>query len=365
MRIVIATAQVPFVRGGAELHAEGLRDALQLSGHQAEIAAIPFKWYPPERILDNILACRNLDLTESCGTPIDLLIGLKFPAYFIEHPRKVIWVLHQYRDAYDLWGHEYGALHRYASGRMIRDAIEQADRMLIPRAKKVFANSLKVAERLKSYCGIDSEPLYHPPPNASQFHCGDYQPYFFFPSRLNRVKRQELVLQALARTRHPVEVRFCGAGDDLDYAGSLPPLARELKLGTRVQWLGDITEKDKADQYANALAVLFPPWDEDYGYVTLEAMLSAKAVITCSDSGGPLEFVRSSETGSGETGLVADPTPESLASAMDALWEDRAAEGKSAEGKSKAQRMGEAGRKLCETLGVSWKHAVEKLLSCV
>src|SRR5262249_34592011 len=122
------------------------------------------------------------------------------------------------------------------------------------------------------------------------------------------------------------------------------------RVDPRVQWLGDIPEKDKADQYANALGVIFPPWDEDYGYVTLEAMLSSKAVITCSDSGGPLEFVRHAETG-----LIAEPTPESLAAAMDRLWEDRA----------KSQRMGEAGRKLCDTLGVSWKHAVEKLLSCV
>ena len=43
-----------------------------------------------------------------------------------------------------------------------------------------------------------------------------------------------------------------------------------------------------------ALGVIFPPLDEDYGYVTLEAMLAAKPVITCTDSGGPLEFVGAS-----------------------------------------------------------------------
>src|SRR5438270_5136756 len=102
MRVLIATVQVPFVRGGAELLAEGLRDALQRAGHQAEIASIPFKWYPPDRILDAMLAARLVDVTESCGSAIDTVIGLKFPAYYMQHPRKTLWVLHQYRAAYDL-----------------------------------------------------------------------------------------------------------------------------------------------------------------------------------------------------------------------------------------------------------------------
>ena len=88
MRILIATVQVPFVRGGAEIHAKGLRSALRAEGHEAEIVAVPFKWYPPERILDHMLACRLLDLTESAGTPVDRVIGLKFPAYFVPHPHK-------------------------------------------------------------------------------------------------------------------------------------------------------------------------------------------------------------------------------------------------------------------------------------
>src|SRR5439155_3184295 len=66
---------------GAEIHAEGLLQALRVEGHEAEIVAVPFKWYPPERILETMLACRLLDLTESAGTRVDRVIGLKFPAY--------------------------------------------------------------------------------------------------------------------------------------------------------------------------------------------------------------------------------------------------------------------------------------------
>jgi len=127
MRILIATSQVPFIRGGAEIHAEGLRDALRAVGHEAEIIAIPFKWYPPQQILDHMLACRLLDLTEVAGTPVDLLIGLKFPAYLIPHPNKVLWILHQHRTAYELWDHPLSDMIYYPNGAQVRDELPSAD----------------------------------------------------------------------------------------------------------------------------------------------------------------------------------------------------------------------------------------------
>ena len=277
MRIVLATTQVPFVRGGAEILTEGLRDALLKQGHEAEIVAVPFKWYPPERLLDAMLACRLLDLTESCGTGIDVLIGLKFPAYYIAHPRKVIWLLHQHRAAYDLWGHKFADLHLQPNGRQIRDAIEQADRRLLPEAREIFSLSRNVSDRLQKYCGLVSTPLYNPPLNAERYYCERADEYFFFPSRLNRAKRQELVLEALAQTREPVQVRFAGVADEAAYPAQLRELARTLEIEQRVQWLGDISEGAKIAQYARCTGVLYPPLDEDYGYVTLEAHAGGQA----------------------------------------------------------------------------------------
>jgi glycosyltransferase involved in cell wall biosynthesis len=92
--------------------------------------------------------------------------------------------------------------------------------------------------------------------------------------------------------------------------------------------------------------VLFPPVDEDYGYITLEAMLARKPVITCTDSGGPLEFVRDRETG-----LVVEPGAAALASAMDRVWSNRDA----------ARQWGEAGRALYDQLRISWTHVVDSL----
>lgn len=348
MRILIATVQVPFIRGGAEIHAEGLRDALRAAGHETEILAIPFKWYPPEKILDHILACRLLDVSEVAGTRVDRLIGLRFPAYLIPHPNKVLWILHQHRTAYDLWDHALSDLVYYPNGSQVREAIEYADRKLIPEARAVFANSRNVAHRLKRFCDIDSTPLYHPPPGAEKFYSGEAGEYLFFPSRLCIPKRQELVLGALAATRNPVRISFAGTSDHPDYTDKLQSLARKLKVQKRVEWLGGISEEEKRAQYANALAVVYPPVDEDYGYVTLEAMLSGKPVITCRDSGGPLEFVVDQGTG-----LIAEPAPEALAAAFDFVWENS----------DKARVWGQAGRDRYASLNLSWSHVIQKLLA--
>jgi glycosyltransferase involved in cell wall biosynthesis len=349
MRVVIATVQVPFIRGGAEILAEQLLNALQSEGHEVEMVAIPFKWYPPERILDHMLACRLLDITSSTGTAVDRVIGLKFPAYLIPHPHKVLWLLHQHRTAYDLWDHPLGDLIRFPNGAQIRAAIREADARLLPQARRIFTISRNVSRRLKKYCGIDSVPLYHPPKHAERFYYEPAENYFFFPSRLQPLKRQALVLQALALTRHPVLVRFAGSADEPPYTEELKGLAKAVKVERRVEWLGHVSEEEKRALYARALAVIFPPLDEDYGYVTLEAMLAAKPVITCTDSGGPLEFVLD-----GQTGLVAAPTPVALAAAMDDLWEDR----------HRAKLQGEAGYAHYHSLGISWPNVVRRLLSC-
>jgi glycosyltransferase involved in cell wall biosynthesis len=349
MRILIATVQVPFIRGGAEILAEGLVRALRAHGHEAEIVAIPFKWYPPERILEQVLACRLLDISESGGDPIDRVIGLKFPAYLIPHRHKVFWLLHQFRTAYELWDNPFGDLDHYPNGPQVREAIRRIDQRLIPESKAVFTISKNVSSRLWHYCGIDSIPLYHPPGRAEQFYVAEAEDYFFFPSRLAPLKRQALVLEALTQTRHPVRVRFAGLADEARYGVELKALAQELSVAQRVEWMGQITEEDKWALYAHAVGIIFPPVDEDYGYVTLEAMLASKPLITCEDSGAPLEFVLDQQTG-----LIAEASPTAMAVAMDRLWEDR----------QLAEAYGEAGKQRYNSLDISWANVVERLLAC-
>jgi glycosyltransferase involved in cell wall biosynthesis len=247
-----------------------------------------------------------------------------------------------------LWDHQLGDLIYSPNGVEVRDAIRQADCQFIPQAKHVFANSANVAARLKYFCDIEATPLYHPPPGAEEFYTSEAEDYLFFPSRLCLPKRQSLVLEALAHTRQSVRVCFAGAADQPAYQNELKSLARKLRVHNRVEWLGEIGEPEKRELYARALAVVYPPIDEDFGYVTLEAMLASKPLIVCTDSGGPLEFLHHEETG-----LIAEPQAAGLAKAFDRLWQDRTA----------AKRWGMAGRTLYAELDITWANVVRRLLS--
>jgi glycosyltransferase involved in cell wall biosynthesis len=346
MRVLILTVQVPFVRGGAEVLADSLQDALRAAGHETEIASIPWKWYPPEQIIDHMLACRLFDVTESMGAPIDRVIGLKFPAYLVSHPNKVLWLLHQHRQAYDLWDSPLGDLCSSPSGPEVREAIRNADQHFIPQAKAVYTISRNVTQRLKAFCGIDSLPLYPPPSQAAAYYCAEAEPYLFFPSRICPEKRQALVLEALVHTSHPVRMRFAGSASRPAYGEELRTLASKLGVDGRVEWLGPVSDADKRKHYAHARAVVYPPSDEDYGYITLEAMLAAKAVLTTTDAGGPLEFVAHRETG-----LIAEPTAQALAAALDEIWQNP----------EQNHHWGRAGRSLYERLDIGWPQVVQRL----
>ena len=347
MRIGVANVQVPFVHGGAEVHANNLVQQLRARGFETELITVPFKWYPPERLLESIAIARMLDLSEANGVRIDRLIGLKFPIYLAPHPDKVLWILHQYRSAYDLWDDsEHGDLINLPMGQAVRAAVHHADRRFIPEAKAIYANSRNVADRLERYNGITAKPLYHPPAGAERFQSADARDYFFFPSRITPLKRQRLVIDALALCKEPVRVVFAGAAEVPSYMAELQQRSRETGLGERVVFKGFTSDEEKLDLYAHSLGVVYPPVDEDYGYVTLEAMLSCKPVITTLDSGGPLEFVEHEQTG-----LVCTPDAAGLAAMMDELWRNRVI----------AMRMGEAGREFYDALGISWDKVIEAL----
>jgi glycosyltransferase involved in cell wall biosynthesis len=342
MRVAIATTQVPFVRGGAEMLAENLASACRAAGHEVAIVSIPFKWYPAACVPDHMLAARLMRADWA-----DRLIGLKFPAYLMPHPSKRLWLLHQHRSAYDLWQAPFCELRHAPDGGHVRQAVRAADAAAFASCERVYTIGPVVSARLQRDCGLDAPPLLHPPPGAGRLRPGAYGDYILFPSRVNESKRQHLVVEALALTRSPVRVCFIGAADAPAYASALQARCAALGVEDRVSWRGAVSDAEREALYADCLAVAYPPADEDYGYVTLEAMLCAKAVITVDDAGGPLGFVRD-----GETGTVCAPEPEALAAALDTAWCNRA----------QTVRRGAAGRALYEALDLGWSSVVGRLL---
>jgi glycosyltransferase involved in cell wall biosynthesis len=345
VRILICTPQVPFVSGGAESQVRNLKTAFNEHGHQAEIVAIPFQWHPPERIVRSMLVWRMLDLNSANGQPVDLVVALKFPAYLIQHPNKVIWLTHQHRQAYDLLGTEYGDLGPDDEAQKVREVIADADTRLIAEARRVYTISATVAERLRKFNRIAGEPLYHPPPGAAAMRSNGYGDYVFYPSRLDRLKRQELLIEAMALVKSRATCVLAGTGPDEE---RLRGLIAQRGVERRVKMLGFVNDQELADWYSRALAVYFGPFAEDYGYVTLEAFQSRKAVLTLSDSGAPLEFVQD-----GVNGFVMPPEPAAIASKIDSLFEKKAL----------AEALGKRGFEIISGLQLGWDKVVRKLLS--
>jgi glycosyltransferase involved in cell wall biosynthesis len=343
--IVICTTQVPFTTGGGEAHVEGLRGALIEAGYNAEVVSLPFKWYPPSEIMRSALAWRMLDLSEANGKVIDLVIGMKFPAYLVAHERKVLWIMHQYRAAYNLWDTPFDDLSSYPDGAQVRQWIQNVDNRLIPQAKKVFANSKTVADRLRRYNNIESQPLYHPPPRAESLRRGEQGDYIFYPSRLEPQKRQELLIEAAKYLQTPVKIVLAGGSRD---AKGYESLIKEYGVKDRVCLRGFVSEPEVIELYANALGVCYLPFDEDYGYVTLEGMLSGKPVVVARDGGGATEFIEHNSEG-----LIVEPEPRAIAESLDILYADR----------SRTKAMGERGQEKLKAMNLSWVNVVQSLIN--
>jgi glycosyltransferase involved in cell wall biosynthesis len=341
MRIAVCLPQVPFERGGAEIFADDLVAELRSRDHDVDLVTMPYKWYPGERVLSQAFLWRLLDLDEADGRTIDLVIATKFPSYAVRHRNKVVWLLHQFRQAYELDRTEFGQFGESAEERAARRAVQRLDRVALGEARKLFATSKNVAERLERATGLHAESMPHPPQELP-YRTESYDDFVLSVGRLDRAKRHELLLDALAAD---ASLRCVIVGDGPD-RGRLEERAERHGLDGRARFAGRVDENELADLYARCLAVYYAPVDEDFGMVPYEAFLAEKPVVTTTDSGGPLEVVTDRRTG-----LVCEPRATELAAAcswLRAHLED-------------AKAWGRAGKEIASR--VSWDETIARLLA--
>jgi glycosyltransferase involved in cell wall biosynthesis len=341
MRIAVCAPQVPFERGGAEIFADDLVGELRARGHETDLVTVPYKWYPGERVLSQAFLWRLLDLSESDGRPIELAIATKFPSYAVRHPNKVVWLLHQFRQAYELDHTELGQFGESAEERATRRAVQRLDRVVLGEARKVFATSRNVADRLQRSTGIAAEVMPHPPQELP-YRTESYDDFVLSVGRLDRAKRHELLLDALA-TDSTLHCVIVGDGPDRE---RLEDVARRYGLDGRARFTGRIDEEELAGLYARCLAVYYAPVDEDFGMVPYEAFLAEKPVVTTTDAGGPLEVVTDRATG-----LVIEPRAAALAEACSWLRDHV----------DDARAWGQAGKEIARR--VSWDETIARLLA--
>lgn len=345
MKVGLVSSCVPLIPGGGRNIVDWLQEKLVEYGHQSEIVYIP-NTDDPDTIIEQMAAFRLVSLENY----FDRVITFRPPAHVVQHANKIVWFIHHIRFFYDLWNSEYYPIPDLAPWRELRAAVVRADTAALAEAKKVFTNSRVVGERLKTYNGIDSEVLYPPVLRDDQFVTTEYGDEIVCVSRMQKHKRQHLLVEAMHHTRTGVRLRLCGDSTSDEYVQSLEEMIERWSLHDKViienRW---ISEEEKARVLSTAVAAAYVAHDEDsYGYSTIEAAHAAKCTVTVADAGGVLEFVID-----GVNGYIVEPTAPDLARAFDSLYARR----------ELARTLGEAAKHRLGELGINWDTVLAKLLS--
>lgn len=349
--ILILGVKIPFTSGGQEALVRSLQKELKARGHNADIVEIPFNVLPKEGILNQCALWRSFDFTEFGGEKVDLAIATKFPSYYAKHPKKSLWLVHQHRAVYDLYGTRFSDFSDDPRDEALRHMLVSGDTQVINECAYASGISKNVVTRLKNFNGIDAAPLYPPLPLGNRYYTAPSEKYILSVGRLCSIKRVDLMIKALPIVHNFVKLKVVGTPDE---PGIMEYFKNEIEkhhLWDRVEFLGRVSDEELLKLYAEAYAVYYGPYNEDYGYVTLEAFASSKPVITATDSGGVLEFVTHEQNG-----LITEPTSDALGHAVNRLIEDAGL----------TERLGMQGRKDLETLGLhehGWNEVIDGLLS--
>jgi glycosyltransferase involved in cell wall biosynthesis len=378
---IVAPSPVPFTIGGAENLFWGLQNYInENTNHQCELIKIPSPESNLEQLINSYQNFSQLNLDH-----FDCVISTKYPSWMVNHDNHVCYLLHRLRGLYDTyhfsrqsldvpWDNdemklakklsldlgELGHDNLQASFDLCRQFVKENvdprivqfpgpfSRWLVHHFDSIGLDPTKIAKysaisnvvkNRQDYfpSGVPVSVLY-PPPRLSGFRCGN-DDYLFTVSRLDGPKRIRMLVEAMRYVKSDIPLLIAGTGPD-------EAEIRQLADGDkRIQFLGFVKDSDLVEYYSNALAIPFIPYDEDYGLITIEAMMSSKPVLTLTDSGGPNEFVRN-----GITGFSVEPNSKSIAKIIDYLCTHR----------EEARTMGLNAKKM--TSEITWEKVVSGLL---
>lgn len=342
MRVAVVNTHTPFEPGRADWVADRLCEALQDHGHATDLVRIPFCQEPPEQIVDQMLAVRLIRLAN-----VDRTIALGFPSYFVPHRDKIVWLLSQFRPAYDGGGEPRHELPHTAIGRHVRSAVQAADHAYLTEATRIYAPSTAVRHRLRGQLGLASEVLYPPLRDAQLYRCDKYGDYVLALGSITADDSQRRAVAAMSVAHSAARLVIAGPPDNPDSLSALRELAIERGVEDRVEFMPHrIDNAERVRLLAGCRAVLILPSPGDScAHVALEAFQSYKSVVAFSEGGEVLEFVRD-----GLNGRVAASVP-ALAAAVDELAQDPAL----------AQRYGDAAFRQLHSYGISWDTVVREL----
>lgn len=315
--VLILGVQVPFTRGGAEILIDGLIRELKNREFLVDLVQLPFSPLPKTSLVQEMALWRSLRLESFGGREVDLVIPTKFPSYLAPHKKKSLWLVHQLRQLYELYDSRFSDFETSIEDESIREMVFQADRVGLSECQARFTIARNVSQRLDRYFRIDSQALLPPPPLEGKYRSGTKGEYILSVGRICSIKRVDLMIRALAHVSRRLKLKIVGTADEPAIGNYLRSEVEKHHLADRVEFLGRVSEESLLELFADCFAVYYAPHDEDYGFVSIEARLSGKPVVTAQDSGTVLDFIAHEENG-----LVALPNETSIAAAFNRLLED-------------------------------------------
>lgn len=378
---IVAPSPVPFTIGGVENLLWGMLDWMnQNTEHQVELLKLPSRENSFWDLIKTYESFYHLDLSY-----FDMIISTKYPAWMVPHKNHVCYLQHRLRGLYDtyhfthlpidvkrgnfyvdqilkymdinptpsdldcffeqLWElrehlAEIPAEYFSFPGPFIRRVIHYLDDFALSKRniKKFLCISNTVKNRKEyfpSNCTVT--PIHHPS-NLKTFSFGEYK-HIFMVSRLDGPKRIDLLIKAMSYVKSDIKLFIAGTGPQ---EKELKELAKQDK---RIEFLGFVNDETVENYYKNSLVIPYFPYDEDYGLITIEAMMHAKPVITTTDAGGPTEFVSDNETG-----FVVPLDPRIIGEKIDYF----------AENPNEAKRMGNQAYELVSK--ITWERVINSIL---
>jgi len=382
---IIAPSPVPFNMGGVEKLLLGMYHYLDNhTNHRVELLKIPTKEHDFWSLIDSYRKFYELDVSY-----FDKVITTKYPAWMVRHHNHTVYLQHRLRGLYDTY-HLFGlpekvnTFHEEIIERILRfidndphyerdlselfELLEKLKQVYLDLPAELFqfpgpfirkiirymddwalspkriANYFCISKNVQNRDGyfpdgVKVDVVYHPS-SFENLQEGSFDNYLFTVGRMDNAKRIELIVKAMKLTSCNVKLKIAGKGPDEE---KIKEIAKD---DPRIEFLGYVDNQTTEQLYRNALGVIYVPYDEDYGLVTIEAMKCGKPVITCEDSGGTLEFVTHLETG-----LVSKNTPEKLAKEIERLCNNH----------ELAMEMGKRAKQKVED--ISWERLVGTILS--
>lgn len=376
---IVGPSPVPFTIGGIENLQWGLCDAInKLTPHQCELIKLPSRELDFWGLIETYYSFYKLDVSH-----FDMVIYSKYPAWMVQHPNGICYMAHCLRGLYDTYhlmnlpyeikrenvfvdsiidymeqnylpndlDYFFEILFELKKenipeeyflfpGPFIRTIIHYLDRWGLQKNKNnaYYSISKTVCERKEYFPQNVNVNVVYPPTTLKKFSTQDYK-YIFMVSRLDAPKRIDMLIRAMKHVKTDVKLYIAGTGPEKE---KLEKLAGKDK---RIEFLGFVNDEDVENYYSNSLVIPYFPYDEDYGLITIEAMLHRKPVITTVDSGGPTEFVHN-----GETGYVVESNEVAIAEKIDYF----------AKNPEEAKRMGNNAYN--EVKDITWKAVVNGIL---